>query len=353
MSVTINAHQLGRLINRTIGHIGSDPHGRLHGIRLEADHEFLYAIASDGYTVAVARYRHHGLGGVPFARTLPAHCATSLREWLDAYSGCDPVTVTVLEEQIRFTAPQGELAITVRGDGRFFDWRGVLRGILEQTCDTNGAFPMLGTQLLGRFRAADEWLRVRVTADRQAVLFVGEDFLGAQMPTRARRDGVGAEHFPSLDQVHASWQHTLSVSEATTMADGIPAGPNRRRYEASKDVAETAGDLLKQTLRSTHHMVSTGLSSEALLAYAISGVMAWSAYRYLDALRTADPKLAATMVAETADELEGGEIGEFAWDAAKSAGHDPKKWSDEFEAWLAKREPAAEQASNQSPASAA
>lgn len=352
MSVIINAHQLGRLIDRTIGHIGSEFTEPLQGIRLEADASFLYAVASDRYTVAAARYRHQGLDGEPFARTLPAGSLPALREWISIQPGSDPITVTATEDRVRFAAPRGDLGIAVSVDLAFFDWRGVLRGVLEQASDS-GTFPVLDTRLLGRFGAADDMVRVRVAADRQAVLIVGEDFLGAQMPARARRDGIGNEDLSTLDEVHASWQHTLAAGEPATMTDGIPAEPDRLRYEASKDVGETAGDLLKQTLRSTHDMFSTDMSSETLAAYATAGVTAWSAYRYLDALHTADPKLAAAVVAETADQLDGGEIGEYAWDAAKKAGHDPKKWQDEFETWLAKKQAAAQQTGDKSPASAA
>ncbi|MGW2952787.1 hypothetical protein [Streptomyces eurythermus] len=297
MPVTINAHQLGRLIDRTIGHIGDEFTEPLHGIRLEADAAFLYSVASDRYTVAVARYRHDGLDAAePFARTLPAGCLPSLREWIGAQPGSDPVGITLAEGRVRFTTPRSELGIAV-----------------------------------------DDMVRVRVTADQQAILIVGEGFLGAQMPARARRDGVGTDTLTTLDQVHDAWQHALSAGEATTMADGIPAEPGRRRYEAVESITETVEDLLKHTLRTTHDLFSTDISSQAFAAYAASGVMAWSAYRYLEALHRADPKLAAAVVAETAGQLDDGAIGEWAWDAAKSAGHDPEKWQAEFDKQLARR----------------
>ncbi|MEU7088065.1 hypothetical protein [Streptomyces achromogenes] len=338
MPVTINAHQLGRLIDRTIGHIADEFPAMLHGIRLEADATFLYAVASDRYTVAAARYRHHGLDGTePFARTLPASCLTSLREWTGAQPGSDPVSITLAEGRVRFSSPHSELGVAVDDSLAFPNWRGILRGVIEQTDGTGGEFPVLDTQLLSRFAAADDMVRVRVTADQQAVLIVGEDFLGAQMPARTRRDGVGAETLTTLAQVHTSWQPTLSASEAATMADGIPAEPSRHRYEAGESIAETVQDLLKHTLRTTHALFSTDISSQAFAAYATSGVMAWSAYRYLEALHRADPKLAAAVVAETAGQLDDGALGEFAWDAAKSAGHDPQKWQDQFDKQLAGR----------------
>ncbi|MEU2391932.1 hypothetical protein [Streptomyces sp. NPDC007369] len=338
MPVTINAHQLGRLIDRTIGHVADEYTEPLHGICLETDATHLYTVASDRYTIAAARYRHHGLDGEPFARTLPAGSLSSLREWITALPGTDPVTVNVTEDRFHFTAPHSTLSIAISLSLTVFNWRGVLRGAMEQTSPTDDAvFPVLDTRLLARFAAADGMIRLRVTADRQAVLIVGEDFLGAQMPARARRAGIGTDDLATLDQVYTTWHHTLADAEPIAMPDGIPAQTDRPRYEVTRDIAETAGDLLKQTLRSTHDMFSTDMPSEALAAYATAGVTAWTAYRYLDALHTADPKLAATVVAETADQLDSGEIGEFAWDAAQQAGHDPKTWSEEYEAWLEAR----------------
>jgi hypothetical protein len=63
-----------------------------------------------------------------------------------------------------------------------------------------------------------------------------------------------------------------------------------------------------------------------------SGVYAWSAYRILQALKKADPDLAETTVRELNEQLESGEIGEWAWDEAEAAGHTPQQWQDEDEA---------------------
>lgn len=336
MPVAITAHQLGRLIDRTIGHTADEYFEHLHGIRLESDATHLYAIASDRYTVAAARYRHHGPDGEPFTRTVPVAAARSLREWIRTQPGSDPITVTPAEERLRFTAPHSDLSIAISPHRTFFDWRGILRSVVEQTSTTD-VFPALDTALLDRFAAADDVVRLRTTANQEAVLIVGEDFLGAQMPARARRAGIGTDDLATLGQVQASWQHALAGAQPVAMPDGIPAPADRPRYEATTDIGETAGDLLRQTLRSTQDMLATDLPSEASAAYATAGVTAWTAYRYLTALHTADPKLAAMVVAETADQLDSGEISEFAWDAAESAGHDPQAWAQEYEAWVAER----------------
>ncbi|MER6609885.1 hypothetical protein ABT282_29180 [Streptomyces sp. NPDC000927] len=338
MSVTINAHQLGRLIARTTGHIDDDLTPALHGIRLDADAKYLYAVATDRFTIAAARYHHHRpdsehtAPAVPFARTIPAASLPALREWINTVPGHDPVTVTPTDDRLRFTAPAGELAITSDPDADFIDWRGLLRGIIEQTPDSEPVFPALSTRLQARWASADAVVRVRATGDHRPLLVAGEDFLGAQMPTRARRDGFSTETdtLATLDDVRTAWHDALALSPATTPQAALPVPPRPRpRHDVTKDIGETAADLLKQVLRSTQYLVVADNVDETFAAHATAGVTAWAAYRYLDALHTADPHLAASVVAETAEQLDDGAISEWAWEAATEAGHDPQKWQDE------------------------
>lgn len=105
-------------------------------------------------------------------------------------------------------------------------------------------------------------------------------------------------------------------------------------------VAEMAESMLRQTLRSTSEMFGADMDSvkerRAFNAWVHSGIYAWSAYRILQALKKADPDLAETTVRDLNEQLESGEIGEWAWDAAEAAGHNPQKWHDDYEAHLKK-----------------
>ncbi|OKJ45959.1 hypothetical protein AMK27_39910 [Streptomyces sp. CB02009] len=237
MPVAINAHQLGRMLSRTVSHIGSEFVAPLHGIRLEADDTYLYAMASDQYTIAVARYQHQGLDGEPFARTVPAPALRSLSEWTDAQHGSDPVTLTTAEGRLRLSAPHGELALAVTDGQKFFDWRGTLHGVLLQSNEGSDPFPVLDSRFLSRFAQADDKVRVR-TADGRATLIVGEDFLGAQMPVCSRQEGFGAHLAEDVEQVLTHWTPTLTGAKPTAMPDGILA-ESRPRYEVTQDPAET------------------------------------------------------------------------------------------------------------------
>ncbi len=332
MPAILNAHQLGRLIDRTIDHIGDEYTEPLHGIRLDADATHLYAVASDRHTLAAARYRHHGLDSRHFACTIPAASLRLLREWAGAQPGSDDVTLTLETTRLRFAAPAGDLRIVIDPDLFFPDWRGVLRGVLDQTrADDAEVFPVVDARLLARFQSADDRVRVRATGDFEALLVVGQDFLGAQMPRRNRRPGLATDEPETPQQFATSWQQTLAGSTPapmTTLAT-LATGDS---HEVTKDIGETVGALLRQAVRSSSDLCNAGDDPKALAAHAMAGINAWSAYRFLDALYNADPLFAAKVVAEVAGELDSGEIGAFAFDAAEQAGHNPRQWQAESEA---------------------
>ncbi|RXS78876.1 hypothetical protein EST92_19785 [Streptomyces sp. TM32] len=338
MAVTINAHQLGLLIDKTIGHIGGEYTVPLNGIRLDVDAAFLYAVASDRYTLAVARYRllHDDQNGQPFARLIPAEYLQSLREWISSQAGSTYISISAEDHYLEFGGTHTELRIGVNPDLEYPDWRGLLRTMTQR--DTEDApFPALSADFMSRWAATGDNLRVRVTADQKAVLVFGEDFIGAQMPVRYA--GVGPMKDETFDAVRQQWEQTLAAgADGLDMATDMPAEDDWPRYEVTKDVYETGGDLLQQVLRSNVDLHNAGgTSSPEFLAHATAGVHAWMAYRFLDALHTADPRFARTIVAEVAEQLDSGEIGEWAWDAAKEAGHNPQQWHDEYEAHLNKR----------------
>ena len=338
MSISINAYELGRLFNQTSEHMGSEYNEVLHGVRLEADARYLYAVASDRYTIAVSRYvlSQGDQDQEPFALTIPAENLRALREWTDSLGGAAWVTISIADARIIFEGPLTSLNIAVTIGQEFPDWRGVLRKSLDQPAG-GGAFPALNSGFLSRFGATGHTVRVRITADDKPAVFVGPDFLGAQMPTRSTVYAP-AEH-QSFADASGSWLWTLAVGSKDADMAAMPAD-ERSRYEATTDVQETAAVLLRGVLRSTNDAFDTGHfdeDREAFYAFIHAGVADWMAFRYLDALYRVDPRAAQAVVAETAGELDSGELGEFAWEAAEESGHSPKKWQDDYEAAVRKR----------------
>ncbi|MFF8604077.1 hypothetical protein ACF065_33805 [Streptomyces sp. NPDC015232] len=332
MPVDLNAHQLARLIDRTADHIGDDTLPVINGVRIEADAEHLYAVATDRYTLAVARYRHHGLDGEAFARTIPARALPALRRWLTDQPGGAAVTLTAADGKLRFVTAAGEMTLTTDDAQDYIGWRGLLRDVIAKTAETGGGqedLPVLDARLLARFTTADTHLRVKTGPDRTATLLVGEEFLGAQMPARSRHMGFDADADDTLGGIRALWEAGLTDPDGHVT---VPMPAPHRSHDAPRAAAGAAEALLRQTMASTRDLMAESDSPRAVAAHAAAGAMAWAAYRYLDALHRADPRLAAQVITEVADELDDGALGEYAYDAAAEAGFDPQKWQDELDA---------------------
>jgi hypothetical protein len=331
LSVTINAHQLKLLIDKTVEHIGYEDLEPLHGIRLDVDSQYLYTVATDRFTIAAARYNllHNDKNQEPWARLIPAGQLRTLREWIDTMKGAEYITVSTAKNRLVFDGPLADLTITVDPNLEFPDWRGLLRGIAAQTVDGE-PFPALNSGFLNRWSTAGQSLRTRVTADRKAVLFFGEDFIGAQMPSNG--GSIGPVKEQSFESAHSLWLWTLAAGGTDVDMASLPK-PERSGYEAPKSVEETSEGLLRGVLRSTHDVTDTDYETDRALwhAHIRIAVANWMAFRYLDALQNVDPREAQDVAAHVAEQLDSGEIGEWAWDAAEEAGHKPQQWQDDYE----------------------
>lgn len=337
MTATINAHQLGRMIDKTIDHAADDHIEQLHGVRLDVDARYLYAVASDRYTMAVARYEldsDESLGsddrdGEPWARTIPGHQLKALRAWVDSMKGAEPVSIRADEHRVLFEGPRATFSVMVNASLEFPDWRGILRSLSEQTIDGE-PFPTYNSRFLSRFGTAEDIVRVRVTADLKAALLIGEDFIGALMPLRFA--GVGPIKAKTFGDARDAWLWTLAASGTDADMESLPKPDYSSSFEAPKDVRTAGAGLLEEVLRSSSDLSDTDYDTDRDLwhAHIRIGVSSWLAYRYLDALYQVDPRAARKVVADAAEELDSGELGEFAWDAAEQAGHDPQKWDEEY-----------------------
>ncbi|CAM5390201.1 hypothetical protein STENM36S_06311 [Streptomyces tendae] len=335
MSVTINAHQLKLLLDKTIDHMGSEYVEPLHGIRLDVDARYIYAVATDRYTIAAARYRlnQDDQNQEPWAVTIPAENLRALREWIHGLQGAGLITISTAKGRLFFEGPQTDLSIAINTALEFPDWRGILRKQVDQAADGE-TFPALNPGMLTRFNIGG-MIRARITGDEKPLLVFSEDFLGAQMP--ARYAGVYPAKEETFDGAQQSWLWTLSAGSKDATADGAAYEEDRPRYEVTTDIRETGEVLLQQALRSTWDMHGKSAENpQEFLNHCLTAINAWAAFRYLNALHSVDPRAAADVVAEMAGEFESGEIGEFAWDAAEKAGFTPQKWHDDYEAAMEK-----------------
>lgn len=316
---TINAHKLQRLIKQTRPHISPDDTlPPINGIRFECDGVHIHALATDRYTFAVARAKVREETDT-WSLTVSEQTLNWLTPWLENHEGDTILDLSAGEDGLTITDDEGKLTVPVKDD-TFPKWQGLFRDALTDAA-TSGDMVSVDTKMLARWEKADTHLRTWQTGPEKPLLFVGDDFIGLQMP--CRYSGDGKDRLTVLDH----WSRTLRKGGKPEQITAPPA-PGA--------VAEMAEEMLRQTLRSTSEMFGADMDTEkgrgAFNAWVHSGIYAWSAYRLLEALKKADPDLAETTVRDLSEQLESGEIGEWAWDEAEQAGHDPQKWHDDYEA---------------------
>ena len=320
---TINAHKLQRLITQTRPHIGVDDIlPSINGIRFECDGIHIHALATDRYSFAAARTKVREETGT-WAVTVAEKDLAWLTPWLGNHEGDTILDLAAGDDGLTVTDDHGKLIVPAK-DHSFPKWQGMFRSALEDA-STAGDLLSLDTEMLARWKDADSHLRVWHTAPEKPLLLVGEDFLGLQMPARYRGD------VKDRAAVLGDWSGSLGQEGKPEAMAPLPE-PGA--------VAEMAESMLRQTLRSTSEMFGADFDTEkgrgAFNAWVHSGIYAWSAFRILQALKTADPDLAETTVRDLNEQLESGEIGEWAWDEAEKAGHNPQQWHDDYEAHLKK-----------------
>ncbi|TLS45734.1 hypothetical protein FE633_13280 [Streptomyces montanus] len=330
----LNAHHLARLIRSTAPHTAIDGIGldRIDGIRFDSDGTHLHAIATDGYTLAAARSRL-AEPGEPFARTVHGKDLATLRAWVDAHVDAPPnygqatLTLTTAPGRLVLDGPRGTFRVPVTDDEKFPDWRQLLSTALADL-PANTPCSAWSSELWERWQHAGRDVRTWHAAPEKSLIVVGTDIIGLQKPHRLQNPSIDRADTPAaaLDD----WAASLGsdTGEPTELADAVPE-PDRPTHIAARTIPEMTEDLLRQTLNATSGPFRAPSDPEAREAFRLSGTHAWVAYRYLKALRLTDPDLAAEITAELSEELDSGEIGEWVWDAAIEAGHDPQKWADE------------------------
>jgi hypothetical protein len=327
---TIIAYQLSELLRKTTPHIGRDMgYGPIQCLRLEHDGRHLHAIATDRYTMAVARQRTRTT--TKWATSIHANRIDALTAWITAITADGnrhDITIDPGEYDITFT--EGVNRITIPTDqGPWPEWRGIFRTAL--TYDSGESpYSAITSKLLARWEHAGDQLRTWQATSTKPIVIVGTNFLGVQMPSRFTGDTQ-----PNLDSDLAHWDDSLGTGEPIEMNDTLTVYEPEELEERDNAIGREIESLLKLTLRSTGDLFSLATGDTgALTAYALAGTQSWLAYRLVKALEQVDPDLLRKTLADTTDQLESGEIGEWAWEEAERAGHDPQQWHDDYEAHL-------------------
>lgn len=321
IKATVTAAAFREILSRVEPHMNSkDFHPGIAGIRLEGTGRHLLAIATDRYTMAVARTPLRSDDG-PWQATIPGLRVKSLSQWLKAQGRLANIHIRPSDKTITFTSPDGELA-TSTADGVFPKWRNMLAKMLAEDPQP---VPLTAftTEYLGRWAEAGHILNASQASPNRPLILFGDDFLGVQMPA-SQRDGFDRA------RVVGEWTDELGPA-----GDGPAELP---QPDPSGAIPAMAERLLRQVLISSEDLFEAPDGDHlALNAHSRAGVQAWTAYRLLQALEKVDPRRAEKAIAAIDWQLEAGDFAELAYADAEAAGHNPEQWVFQYKAARAKR----------------
>lgn len=239
--ISIPASDLRRMFKQVTPHMlnPDDYLPVISAIRLEARDGWLYAVATDRYTIAAAR---HQIGGtLNQTGHIPGRLVPALTTWLDNAAD-DGHTVSldlpVDEEECRVVLAAGGLGnFTVRYDAadyeKFPGWRKLLHAAL--TCEP-GPIPLTGftTRFLARWQhAAEELITWQEAPGKPLVLLDRRGtFAGLHMP-------IGFHNDPSVTRqgAAAGW---IAATVRTATVDGIT-------YTLDQPMTDRDGDVWNYT----------------------------------------------------------------------------------------------------------
>ncbi|HEY8977700.1 MAG TPA: hypothetical protein VIN75_26030 [Burkholderiaceae bacterium] len=211
---TVSSRRLSRIIRQVIDHAGTDERSDLSVVRLESDGTHLYAVATDRFTLAVARElldRELNPDAQPFSVLLYPRDAAHLAKIADdeAFDDGQPWSAPT-DFYTRLLVSDGRPPIAaaqvlVRKEGDIehrddvsakyvpapdvlpYDWRDLVRRCLQTQSSESAAVRKMAfnPQLLARWRSSDiEPLHFRFTGALNAVIVTGHNFLGVQLPVK-------------------------------------------------------------------------------------------------------------------------------------------------------------------------
>jgi len=240
--ISIQATTLRRMFEQVTPHM-CDPEEYLpviSTVQLQARDGWLYAAATDRFTIAVSR--REATTTENLTGYIPGHLVPALTAWLDGLAGLDrtiSITLPAAEAQaeVILTTP-GLGNFTVRYDTddyeKFPDWRKLLHATL--TCEP-GPIPLTGftAKFLARWQHAAEKLITWQEAPGKPLVLLDElgYFAGLHMPIGYHREGM------TRQKAAGSW---IAATARTATVDGLTYHLDQTWADRDGDVWTYTGD---------------------------------------------------------------------------------------------------------------
>jgi hypothetical protein len=315
-TTTLPAHHLAAMLDQVRPHAHDrDDLPAIAGVHLDSDGTHLHAVATDRFTIAVARRRLYT--GETWAVTVATPHVAYLTGFAEAHNRRDTVTIDVTPGQLTVSSNQGRVTMPTV-DGEFPNWRALFNKHLAENAETIDVAG-LNTRQMRRWENAGWPVQTFQNGPTKPLFVIGDDMLGMQ--TAVRYEGG-----PDRKALLTDWAGSLG--DATDPAAELPIP------EPNSAIGQMVESLLHSVAISTDNMMDMPRPIDGLLlgAHAMASVNAWIGFRLLRALQDIDPQRAEQITAELSDELEAGDFSEAAWEYAVEAGHDPEKWVEEHQA---------------------
>lgn len=186
MSTSLTADHLRRMLTQVAPHVGSDDTlPTINAVHFEARHGWLYAVATDRFTMGIARKSIVEDG--TWKTAIRGDDLPLVDAWLKNARGYS-VTLTpgTAGDDLALTLSTGADVLAIAagsGIGNLPNWRQILRKYLDQDPQPV-SLTGLTSRYLARWKDADTLLHVWQAAPKAPFVVMGdnEDFIGMQMP---------------------------------------------------------------------------------------------------------------------------------------------------------------------------
>lgn len=212
---TIPATALRHMLAQIKPHMSSDVTlPILNLVQVECRDDHLYILATDRYTMAIARTPV--AGGEQWTARIPSQDLRTVEVWLKAAAG--DIEVTAEADALSLAGVSGALRLSSEASeyGEFPNWRKLVSGALESEPTEAVGLTGYDTRFLARWKAAGRALHAWQAGPRKPLVLTDSDgaFVGIQMPTHSQGG-------PTREALAAMWLDLV----ADTPAEDAPVVP--------------------------------------------------------------------------------------------------------------------------------
>lgn len=194
---TIPAAALRQMIDRVTPHMSNDDTLPVtNSVRIEHSEGFLFAVATDRFTIGISRFAVVNTGET-WQVSIPSYQLAAVTAWLGTVSGSVDITTREAggQARVKLYCGDGSMEFSVdTADNRDFPrWRAILRTALTAE---PVAIPVTSytSQFLKRWEKAGRVLHSFQSGPNKPTIFMSDDgFLGALMPVRNNEVASRAE----------------------------------------------------------------------------------------------------------------------------------------------------------------